>query len=248
MAQKFAVFDIDGTIIRTGIFAQVVDELIARGHLPRESRVLLDEKKEQYRIRSHEDAYREYVMSLVDILFSNLTNLKVRDYRAAVDAVIARCKDATYTYTRDLVRTLRADGYFLIALSGSEMYSVQKFTAHHGFDIAIGETYHEEHGVFTGQTEDVIHNKHVLLKNIIGEHDLTLEGSIAVGDTRGDISMLEMVENPIAFNPEKVLFETASQQGWKIVVERKNMIYEFQLKNGSYCLTREKPQVRDRKK
>lgn len=236
MARRFAVFDIDGTIIRTGIFAQVVDELIARGHLPKESRVLLDEKKELYRNRSHEDAYRDYVMAVVDVLFSNLTELKVRDYQMAVDAVIERCKDATYTYTRDLVRKLKAEGYFLVALSGSEMYSVQQFTAHHGFDVAVGETYQEEHGLFTGQTKDVIHNKHILLDTIIAEHDLTLKDSIAVGDTRGDVSMLEMVEHPIAFNPEKVLFETAKQRGWKIVVERKNTIYEFVATNGTYCL------------
>jgi hypothetical protein len=40
--QKFAVFDIDGTIARTGLFFQVIDELIAAGHLPRESRSELD--------------------------------------------------------------------------------------------------------------------------------------------------------------------------------------------------------------
>ena len=47
MAQrKFAVFDIDGTLVRTGLFAQVVDQLIADNHLPADSRARLDEKRE----------------------------------------------------------------------------------------------------------------------------------------------------------------------------------------------------------
>jgi phosphoserine phosphatase len=48
--------------------------------------------------------------------------------------------------------------------------------------------------------------------------------------------MLSMVKQPIAFNPTKELFKTAQQNGWEIVIERKNMIYKLEVKNGSYVL------------
>ncbi len=49
--------------------------------------------------------------------------------------------------------------------------------------------------------------------------------------------MLEFVENPIAFNPEDTLFEKAKEQGWKIVIERKNVTYELACGEvGQYCL------------
>jgi phosphoserine phosphatase len=48
--------------------------------------------------------------------------------------------------------------------------------------------------------------------------------------------MMDIVENPIAFNPEKKLFEYIGQKGWKIVVERKNMVYELENKDGKYQL------------
>jgi phosphoserine phosphatase len=36
-----------------------------------------------------------------------------------------------------------------------------------------------------------------------------------------------MVETPICFNPNKKLYEYAKRSGWKIVVERKDVIYDL---------------------
>ena len=57
--------------------------------------------------------------------------------------------------------------------------------------------------------------------------DADLEGSTAVGDTESDIPMLEVVGHPIAFNPNTKLAEHAQEKGWRIVVERKDVIYEL---------------------
>ncbi len=225
--RKFAAFDIDGTIGRNAIFFQVVDELIARGHFPATARQLLDEKFERYRRRSHKQAFNDYSRTSVEVLFENIAKVKVSDYRQAVDVIIKNSKAYAYVYTRELIKDLKSKGYFLIALSGSEMYAVRQFADHYGFDIAIGEIYIEEKGYFTGQIEDVYHQKGRFLKQLIVEHDLSMTDSVAIGDSHGDISMLEVVEKPIAFNPEEQLFKYASQKGWKIVVERKNVIYEL---------------------
>jgi len=52
-------------------------------------------------------------------------------------------------------------------------------------------------------------------------------GTYAVGDTEGDIPMLELVDNPICFNPNKVLFDQAKRMGWSVIVERKDVIYDL---------------------
>ena len=67
-------------------------------------------------------------------------------------------------------------------------------------------------------------------------HDVTFSGSIAVGDSAGDLKMLEVVEKPIVFNPEKKLYDIALQRGWEIVIERKNMIYKLESRDGKYVL------------
>ena len=236
MKRKFAAFDIDGTISRNALFLQIVDELIARGNLPTDYRSSLDSKFEEYKKRVHKNSFKDYMMLSVNILLDNLNSISVQDYRKAVDAVIAKNSDYLYVYTTGLIEKLREEGYFLIALSGSEMYSVQKFTEKLGFDLAIGEYYHEKEGFFTGKIDHVFKQKDIFLKKFIIEHDLTLDGSYAVGDSSGDLSMLKLVDNPVAFNPEDTLYEEAKKQGWKIVVERKNVIYELEPKNGSYIL------------
>jgi HAD superfamily hydrolase (TIGR01490 family) len=236
MKKKFAVFDIDGTIARTALFFQIVDELLEREVLPIAFKSELDELFDNYRKRTHKDAFRDYSQKSVDILLENLTTVPVTEYRKAVDVVAPKTAKYVYVYTRDLIEELRKQDYFLIALSGSEMYSVQKFSEHFGFDLAVGERYHEKDGYFTGEIEQVVHRKDKFIRAFIEDHNLTLKGSYGVGDSMGDFGMLEMVEHPIAFNPEDRLFEKAKSMGWDIVVERKNVTYELRQADGHYIL------------
>lgn len=234
--RKFAAFDIDGTIGRTSLFLQVVEELIRRDHLPKSFLFELEKKLENYKKRTSEDAFTDYSQMAVKILFDNIQSVKVMDYRKAVDTVMKQAREYVYVYTRDLIRDLKEQGYFLIALSGSEMYAVEEFAKHYNFDVAIGEFYHEKDGHFTGQIDEVFHRKDTFLEKLIVEHGLTKEGSIAIGDSMGDYSMLAFVENPIVFNPEKRLYEKARGHKWPIVIERKNVIYELESTDKSYRL------------
>ena len=82
---------------------------------------------------------------------------------------------------------------------------------------------------FTGGVlyEDLISDKSIILKRAVEKENLTLKGSIGVGDSEGDIALMKMVEIPICFNPNKLLYEEAKRHGWKVVVERKDMIYNM---------------------
>ena len=72
---------------------------------------------------------------------------------------------------------------------------------------------------------DLIIDKAKVLKRAIEKEKLTLGGSVGVGDTESDIAFLKMVENPICFNPNKKLYQYAKRAGWKVIVERKDVIY-----------------------
>ncbi len=66
-----------------------------------------------------------------------------------------------------------------------------------------------------------------MLKQYVYENNLTLEDSYGVGDTESDASFLRVVENPIAFNPNENLKKVAQENNWRIVVEKKDVIYEM---------------------
>jgi phosphoserine phosphatase len=83
---------------------------------------------------------------------------------------------------------------------------------------------------FTGAVSDehLIQNKANIVKRIFERHpELAKERSVAVGDTDGDIALLESVSRPICFNPNQELYAHAKWRNWEIIVERKDVIYKL---------------------
>ena len=72
-----------------------------------------------------------------------------------------------------------------------------------------------------------LRNKANILKRAVEKENLTLAHSVGVGDTESDVPFLEMVARPICFNPNAVLYRYAKRMKWKVVVERKDVVYEL---------------------
>ncbi len=234
--QKFAVFDIDGTVIRWQLYHAIVDELGKHGHLAPGQHERIRQARHTWKSRSHSSSFNEYEEAVIEIYHQALIDLDVYDYAKAIDTVFGTYKDQVYTYTRDLVRDLKIQGYLLFVISGSQHEIIQKLGDYYGFDDVIGTRYEQVDGHFTGHRDVVYGHKAELLQGLIEKHHLTLPGSIAVGDTASDIAMLELVEQPIAFNPSQELLVHAQTKGWPIVIERKNVIYKLEKSDGSYLL------------
>jgi phosphoserine phosphatase len=135
-----------------------------------------------------------------------------------------------------LIKKLKSEGYFLLIISGSHHELIEPLADYYGFDDWIGSQYFRRDGRFSGKKHIPSMQKDLALKDFVTKHKLTFTGSMGIGDSGSDIAMLELVEQPIAFNPDKVLLETAKKHGWKVVVERKNVVYELEAHDGSYIL------------
>jgi HAD superfamily hydrolase (TIGR01490 family) len=233
---KFAVFDIDGTLIRWQLYHVMVDKLAKTGVLGVKAHNQLHEARMIWKKRTHKDSFLEYEKTLIGIYEAALPKINAVDFDHLVEEIITEYQDQVYTYTRDLIKSLKKKNYFLLAISGSHHELVEKLAAHYGFDDWLGSKYERRGGKFSGEKYIPSLDKRSALENKISEHSLSLKGSIAVGDTKSDVAMLKMVEKPIAFNPERVLFKYASQEGWPIVVERKNVIYKLGNHDGRYFL------------
>lgn len=236
-ARPFAVFDIDGTIIRWQLYHAITDELVRTGQLDPEAFEKVRQARLTWKQREHESSYLAYEKQLIRFFEDAVVGLPVEILQQACQTVIEKYKDQVYTYTRDLIRELQAKNYLLFAISASQDVIVKMLADYYGFDDAGGSTYDVKDGKYIGMSQLLkSENKPEFLKALVTKHGGTGQGSIAVGDSEGDIDMLATAEQPIAFNPTKQLFEHAKQQGWKIVVERKNVIYELEPENGSYQL------------
>jgi HAD superfamily hydrolase (TIGR01490 family) len=234
--RPFAVFDIDGTVIRWQLYHAVINELGRRGFIPKISADEIRTARMTWKKRTHSESFSQYEHELVHTYGATLKNIKITDYRDVIDAVFEEYKDQVYTYTRDLIRELKDKGYLLFAISGSHQEIIDKLGEYYGFNEYIGATHKIENEYFTGKDRIVVGRKGELLRELIEKHDTTLEGSIAVGDSEGDIQMFEIVQKPIVFNPTAGLYEVAKQNGWDIVIERKNVVYKLESTNGTFRL------------
>lgn len=223
-----AVFDIDGTVFRSSLLIELVERLVEQGIFPKESRAVY--ASEQSKWLDRQGDYEAYVTKAVEVFRTHIKGASQKEVEAAVEALVADKRNRVYRYTRDLIGRLKEDGYYLLAISHSPRFAVDLFAYEFGFDKVYGFFY--ETGPtdrFTGEVEhlDLITNKAAVLERAVKKEGLTLDNSIGVGDTESDIPMLELVDNAIAFNPNKKLYEHAKKRSWQIVVERKDVIYEI---------------------
>lgn len=234
--RRFAVFDIDGTLIRWQLFHAIVHHLGKRGYIPEAAHDRIRAARLEWKRRTTDSGFGAYELVLVQEYIAALKDINQADYNAIVQDVFDEYKDQTFTYTRDLIAKLKQEGYMLLAISGSQHEIIEKLARHFGFDDAVGATLEQIDGKYSGVISTPIFDKAAVLQQLMDKYDLSTVGSYAVGDSKSDTPMLEIVENPIAFNPDKEFFEAAKSHGWKIVVERKNMVYELDPLNGGYVL------------
>lgn len=236
MTKPFAVFDIDGTVARTSLFLASVHEMMRRHMIPQTDADEIHEKLDAWLKRKHSQAFVEYEQLCIEVLFRELGNTKVSAYEAIIDEVMRKFGQRTYLYTKNLIKKLQNDGYMILAVSGSEEKLLGRFCKEYGFDDWVGTDFHKDGFYFTGSATDVVSNKHIYLQRLLDKHQLSIADSIGVGDTLSDVKMLEMVDNPICFNPSQELYEEARLRGWKIVIERKDVVYELTRPDNTFIL------------
>jgi HAD superfamily phosphoserine phosphatase-like hydrolase len=227
--QKFAVFDIDGTFFRSHLYWEVVLEMARSKNLHSSINHRTLELYDLWKRRAHHRSFNDFDQQTIASIDQLIAELDPLEYDKALVRALPPMLDQVYIYTRDLAKKLKDEGYFLLAISGSRIEEVDIFAKHHGFDDWTGQQYQRsaDGKSYTGQVVKTYKDKHLILEQFVKKHNLTYDDSYGIGDTASDISLLEVVANPIAFNPNDELLAKAQSQGWPIVLERKNVIYQL---------------------
>lgn len=224
--RKVAIFDIDGTIFRSSLLIELTDALIQEGVFPSRARKLYVRAYENWLNRK--GPYEEYINGVIKAFGRNIKGVRYNEFSKVAEKVVAFHKNRIYRYGRDIVRDLKKKNYYLLAISHSPQKIVKEFCKKLGFNKIYGLIYEtDSQKRFTGRVlyAELIGDKSEVLKRAIKKEKLTLKGSVGVGDTESDIAFLKMVEKPICFNPNQKLYQYAKRADWKIVVERKDVIY-----------------------
>lgn len=239
MNRKFAVFDIDGTIFRSHLYWEMALALARSDKLHPKLNKRVLELYDEWKRRTHkESSFKRFDVESVESINELIAEINPLHYDELLQQTIEPLLDHTYLYTLGLKNRLQAEGYFTIAISGSREEEVELFARHHKFDDWIGQRIlrTDDKKQYTGERIITHKNKGDILRSFVDKHHLSYDDSYGVGDTSGDIELLEAVEHPIAFNPNEELLAYAKKQGWKIVIERKSVAFQLEYKDGQHVL------------
>ncbi len=233
---KFAIFDLDGTVYTHTLTFDVAEALIEKLNLEPE-RKQVQEAKKVWKERGSTESYWAYNKAILEVFEKITPQVSPAQMANVVHEVLAVKGKYCYAYTINLIEKLKKEGRTLIAISGSIKDIVEPFAYALGFDVVTSSELEVNNGLYTGKRlSQTNKNKEKLLADIVAERGLTMEDSIGVGDTHRDSSFLSVVDHPIAFNPNAALYEEAAKYGWMVVLERKNMVYELLLEKGGYMV------------
>ncbi len=227
--RPIAIFDIDGTIFRSSLTIELFKKLVdSEVFAPQVMRRVQSSEQKWLNRQGH---YDDYVRDVVAAYKKAIVGKKKDKIVEASRLVIGEQKYRTYRFTRDLLEKIRGK-YFTIGISGSPLEVVEEYNKFLKFDKLYGWEFGlDEKGHYTDVVLHVptLYKKELIVRYVY-THKLSFKGSIGVGDTESDIGFLDLVEKPIAFNPNTVLAKYARKKKWDIVIERKDLIVEFDQK------------------
>ena len=234
MKNTAAFFDIDGTIFRNSLMIEHFIKLINFEVIDPEIWYTKVKKVYDEWEKRHGD-FEQYLETLAGVYLENLKGVNKLYIEFIADHVINVNGDMVYKYSRNQIEWHKKQGHKVFFISGSPDFLVSKMAEKHGATEFRGTLYLvDEDNKFTGEIVKMwdSESKKRVIKELIKKYDVDLENSYAYGDTTGDLSMLRMMGNPIAINPNRLLLESIREdkklsERAIIIVERKDVIYKL---------------------
>ena len=222
MPKPFAAFDIDGTVFKSSLLEKAVESCIIQGLFSRIPFETIDRQKKRWQSSNNEGVYQSYLTNLVKAFVKEIAGSNVDDFKRITADMIADQRVRRFSFPRQLMQAIQ-DTHTIVAISGSPTILVEPFLDDLGVNLILGSTFEEAEGAFTGRAIP-IGDKKARLRALVESGDVLQEGSIAVGDTVSDKTMLEYATQAVMFNASRTLTNKGVDQGWWRVNEVKDEI------------------------
>lgn len=120
----------------------------------------------------------------------------------------------------DLINKHRQAGDTLVVITATNSFVTTPIVKAFGIDNLLATEPEINGNGYTGKvagTPCFQQGKVTRLQQWIGEQGIELDGSWFYSDSRNDIPLLKIVDNPVAVDPDEQLRQLASEQGWPII-------------------------------
>lgn len=234
MKNTAAFFDIDGTIFRNSLMIEHFQKLMNFEVI--DPAIWYTKVKDVYlEWEKRYGDFEKYLERLAEVYLEELKGIDKAYIEFIAAHVIKVNGDMVYKYSRNQIDFHKRMGHKIFFISGSPDFLVSKMAEKYEVTEYRGSVYKvDEENKFTGELIRMwdSSSKRKVLNELIGKYNVDLEKSYAYGDTTGDLSMLKLMGNPVAINPNLPLIEAIKKDEElrnkaTIIVERKNVIYKL---------------------
>ncbi|MEE3923956.1 HAD family hydrolase [Pseudomonas viridiflava] len=211
-----AIFDLDDTLIHGDSASLWSREMMRLGWVEDEDFLSLDQELM--------NAYSQGKLAMEDYMAFSLTPMVGRTVENVAEAVAQFIKAVidplVYHEARQTIARHKAAGDRLLVISATGVHIVSPVAAHLGIDEVLAIDLEVQDGQFTGLTEGILtyrEGKVLRLSEWLRTQDEMLEGAFFYSDSRNDLPLLKLVDNPITVNPDPTLRAYAQEHGWPVL-------------------------------
>jgi HAD superfamily hydrolase (TIGR01490 family) len=234
MKNIVAFFDIDGTLFRNSLMIEHFQKLMNYEVI--DPAIWYTKVKKVYlEWERRFGDFEQYLEILAEVYLEELKGVDKSYIEFIASHVIESNGDMVYKYSRDQIEWHKSQGHKVFFVSGSPDFLVSKMAEKYKVTEYRGTLYKvDNENKFTGEIVRMwdSESKQKVINELIIKYNVDLDNSYAYGDTTGDLSMLRMIGNPVAINPNKNLLSAIREdeklsKNATIIIERKNVIYKL---------------------
>ncbi len=211
-----AIFDLDNTLI-AGDSDHAWGQFLA-------DKGIVDE--EEYR-KANDQFYQDYLNGQLDMtryLEFSLAPLAAHPMKNLLqwreDFINERIKPLMLDKAQKLVSFHKAQGHFILIITATNRFVTEPIAELLEVDHLIATDPEIIDNKYTGAISGIPSfkdGKVTRLSNWMKEQDHNLEGSYFYSDSHNDIPLLDIVEIPVAVDPDPTLESHAKENNWKIM-------------------------------
>jgi putative phosphoserine phosphatase / 1-acylglycerol-3-phosphate O-acyltransferase len=209
-----AFFDIDNTLYKGHSSFEFTRQNYSDGLLPFKTLTKLMFIGTQYKNGSL--AYEDFMRAGLDAYAEGLRGKPYKQLLAAAETFYAQ-SDRFFPYVTPLFAELQKT-YQIVLVTGETQFMAAGVAKRLGVNHVLSSEYEVHEGLFTGRVARYLAHREDKMAAIEGEFSANdREGSLAVGDSEGDIGMLELASKAYCIDPTPGLRKLAGERGWPLV-------------------------------
>jgi phosphoserine phosphatase len=218
---KVDILDLDGTVVDINLLTSTVNGILEFGirypidYLVRQGLSKLCINPDHISYIDNRLTSKEAIKYIEDGLFVNVTEEQIQEIiHTGIEDIVKSC----FSFPRALILAMRhrVPRRLILCITGTPQEIADVVCPLLGFDAVVGSYYPKKNGKYVDgkRNFDAGCNKRKIIKMLIKECGINLEGFIAAGDRKFDLDLLCHATYPIAMNPKRDLQQYLRKSIW----------------------------------